>query len=86
MKSSDLNTHPATVARKAELKAEQDKSMNFQAFDLIFFLGENFFGDENFQNMFVYQPTLNMLRVKTRALNMKLIRNQKRVYSSKLTL
>ena len=32
--------------------------------DLSFFLGKNFFGDDSFKNMFVYQPTLSTLVLK----------------------
>ena len=28
-----------------------------QTFDLSYFVGENFFGDDGFQNMFVFQST-----------------------------
>ena len=31
---------------------------------LVFFQGKNFFGDDGFQNMFVYQPIFNMLKLK----------------------
>ena len=42
--------------------------LKLQAFDLTFwgFFGKHFFGDDGFQNIFVYQPTLNMLELKKR--------------------
>ena len=33
-------------------------------FHLSYFLGKTFFNDDGFQNMFVYEPTLNMLEFK----------------------
>ena len=33
--------------------------------DLSYFLDKNVFDDDGFQNMFVYQPTFNMLDLKT---------------------
>ena len=49
--------------------AEQDEIVKLQTLDLSYFLGQNFFGDDGFQNMFVYQPALSMLELKrTRAL------------------
>ena len=32
--------------------------------DLSYFVAKNFFGDDGFQNMFVYQPTLDTLKLK----------------------
>ena len=40
--------------RKRKLKAEQDKIVKFQAFYLSFFLGKKYFGDDGFQNIFLY--------------------------------
>ena len=48
---------------KAELIAEQDKIVKLRTHDLSF-LGKSFLGDDGFQNMFVYQPTLRMLELK----------------------
>ena len=45
IKNSVLNTKLATLATKAELKAEQDKTVKLQGFDSI---------DDRFQNIFVY--------------------------------
>ena len=47
------------LATKTELKAEQDKIVKLQTYDLSYFLGKNFFGDDVFQNMFLYQKTLS---------------------------
>ena len=30
------------------------------SFDFSYFLGQNYFGNDGFQNMFVHQPTSNM--------------------------
>ena len=65
--NSDLNNK---IATKPVLKAEREKIVKLQAFDLIFF------GDVGFQNMFVYQPTLSALELrKYRTLNMLLVGN-----------
>ena len=37
-----------------------------QTLDLSYFLGRYFFDDDNFQNMFVYQPISNTLELKKR--------------------
>ena len=62
--NADLNKKVATLATKAELKADQDKIVKLETNDLNYFLGKNFFGDDGSQNMFVYQPTFNMLELK----------------------
>ena len=38
--------------------------MKLEALDLSYFLGINYFNDDDFQNMFVYQPTFTMLELK----------------------
>ena len=46
----------------------------------VFFPGKHVFGDDGFQNIFVYQPLFNLLESKedkTMALNMLLVGNQK---------
>ena len=45
IKNSVLNTKLATLATKAELKAEQDKTVKLQVFDSI---------DDSFQSIFAY--------------------------------
>ena len=62
--NADLNKKVATLATKAELKADQDKIVKLETNDLNYFLGKKFFGDDGSQNMFVYQPTFNMLELK----------------------
>ena len=59
VKISDLNTKLPTLATKADLKAEQDKIVQLQAFDSSIFHVKNVFGD-----MFTYQPTFNTLELK----------------------
>ena len=38
--------------------------INLQIFDLRYFLVKNVFGDDGFQNRFVYQETLNKLQLR----------------------
>ena len=54
----------ATLATKLKLKIEQNKIVKTEALDSGYFYGKNFFGDGSVQNMFVYQPTVNMLELK----------------------
>ena len=62
IKNSDLNTKLKTLTAKADLKAEQDEIKELQMFDSSYFHGKTFFfGDDGFQNMFVYQETLDTL-------------------------
>ena len=61
VKDSDLNAKTATLATKAKLKSRQDKIVKLQTYDLSYFLG-----NYGFQNMFVYQPTLDTLELKKR--------------------
>ena len=56
-----MNSKLTTLETKSELKTEQNKIAKLQAFDLDHFRGESVFGDDCFQNMFVYQPAFNML-------------------------
>ena len=56
MKSSNLNTKLATLATKAELKAEQDKIMKLQGFDSHYFRSKIHFQDDETQNYSVFQP------------------------------
>ena len=44
IQKSDLYTKLVTLARKAELKAERDKIVSMQTFDLSYILGRSFFG------------------------------------------
>ena len=64
-KNSNLSAKLATKhTTKEELKVEQDKIVKLQIHDLSYFLGKIFFGDNNFQNMFIFQPRRNMLELK----------------------
>ena len=56
MKISNLNTKLATLATKAELKAEQDKIMKLQGFDSHCFRSKIHFQDDETQNYSVFQP------------------------------
>ena len=51
-----MNKKVATLATKAELKAEQDKIVKLQAFDSSYFHGKNKFEDDVNQNYSVFQP------------------------------
>ena len=55
-KNSDLNTRGATLATKAELKAEQDKIVKLQAVDSNYFHCKCHFEDDGTQNYLVFQP------------------------------
>ena len=64
--ASDLNKKIEILAKKAELKAEQDKIVKLETYDLSYFLGKNVFGDGGSQNIFVYWPTFSMLATVTK--------------------
>ena len=44
-----------TLATKTELKAEQDKIVKLETYDLSYFLVKMFFDGDGPQNVFVYQ-------------------------------
>ena len=46
---AELDKKLATLATKAELKAEQDKISKLQAFDLSYFLGKGHFDEDGTQ-------------------------------------
>ena len=46
VKNFDLNTELATFATKAELKAEQDKMMKLQTYELSYFFDKNVFDND----------------------------------------
>ena len=50
---SDLNKKIETLATKAELNAEQDKLVKLETYDLNYFLGKIFVGDDGYKNIFV---------------------------------
>ena len=75
--NSDLNTK-LLITTKAELKAGQDKIVQLQEFDPLYFYDNFFFCDDGLQNMFAYQAIFHTLELKkARVLNMLLIGNQK---------
>ena len=45
-----------TLATKAELKAEQDKMVKLQTYDLSLFIGQGYFINDGSQNYLVFQP------------------------------
>ena len=49
-KNPDLNKKIATLATKAESKAEQDKIVKLESFNLNYFRGKNHFEDDATQN------------------------------------
>ena len=74
-----------TLARKAELKSEQDKIEKLQTHDLSHLLENFFLGVDGFQNMFAYQPTRNTLELKKdKGTDYFLIWELKGAYTSKL--
>ena len=67
-----------TLAAMAELKAEEDKIVKLETHGLSYFLGKKFLGDDDSQNMFIYQQTLNTLELKkARVLIMFLVGDQR---------
>ena len=64
LKSYDLDTKLATLAAKVELNPEEGKIVKLKIFDSSYFCNKIFFGDDDLQNMFVYQSTFNMLDLK----------------------
>ena len=52
----DLDQKIAKLEPQAELKTEQDKIMNRQAFNLSYFLEKGSFQDDGMKNHLVFQP------------------------------
>ena len=52
-----MNKKVAPLATKTELKTEQDKIINLQAFDLSYFPDKSHFEEDGEQNYLVLQPT-----------------------------
>ena len=67
----DLNTVKRSIINNEE------KIEKMQIFDLSCFLGQKIFGDDGFQNMFVYQRTFSTLDIKKQMMNIFLPGNQK---------
>ena len=51
-----------TLATKAELKAEQDKIVKLQTYDLSFFIGQRYFNSEGSQNYLIFQTLYYTLK------------------------
>ena len=85
LKDSNLNKKLGTLATESDPKAEQDIIATLQTHDLSCFLGEIFFGDEDSQIIFVYQPTRDTLELKKgKGTDYVLSWKSKEVYTSKL--
>ena len=46
-----------TLAIKAELKAEQDKIVKLQTYDLSLFVGQSYFNNNGAQHYLIFQPS-----------------------------
>ena len=60
--NADLEKKVATLATKAELKAEKDKITKLEAFDSSYFRGKSHFEDDGIQNYLVFQLTCSYLK------------------------
>ena len=60
--SYDLNTKLATLAIKEELKAEQDKIVNLEAFASSFLCGKSYFEVGRTQNYLLFQAILRYFK------------------------
>ena len=49
---------------RSKMRKNEKKKEKLKISDLSYFLGKNFFGDDAFQNIFVYQPTFSKLGLK----------------------
>ena len=58
----DLYKKIATLAIKAELKAEQDKIVKIQVFDSTFLCGKIYFEGDGTENCLVFQPVHRYLK------------------------
>ena len=54
--NADIDKKIATLATKAELKAEQDKRTKLQVFDSSYFRGKDHFKNNGTQNYLIFQP------------------------------
>ena len=77
MKQAKLVTNIDLNTVKRSIINNEEKIEKMQIFDLSCFLGQKFFGDDGFQNMFVYQPTFSTLDIKKQMMNIFLPGNQK---------
>ena len=60
--NSDLNKKIATLANKAELGSEQNKIVDFQAFDSSYFRSKSHFEDDRTQNYLVFQSIYRIFK------------------------
>ena len=60
---SDLKKKIETLAKKEELKAEQDELVKVEKYDLSYFLSKKLLDIGGFPKMFVYQATLITLQL-----------------------
>ena len=58
--NADLNKKVETLARKAELKAEQNKITKWQAFNSSYFRGKSHFEDDGTQNYMLFLANVNI--------------------------
>lgn len=58
VKSSDLSAKAKILPTKAELKAQPDKTVKMQKYDLRYFLGKSFFTYDCSQNIFFISQIL----------------------------
>ena len=65
VKNSNLNTKLATLATKAELKADEDEIVKFQGFDLIYFRCKVHFENDGAQKNLVFQPAYKYFKTVT---------------------
>ena len=61
--SSGLDKKLATLATKADLKAEQDKIVKLQVFDSSYFCGKIHFEDDGTENYLVFPPVSKRLLI-----------------------
>ena len=52
----DLNEKIKSLSTKAELKAEQDKIIELQTFDLSLFIGKSYFNNDGVLPYLIFQP------------------------------
>ena len=54
--NSDLDKKIATLATKAELKAEEDKIEKLQTYDSSLLIAQSYFGNDGSQKFLICQP------------------------------
>ena len=68
---SDLNPKRKRIAKRAELKVEQDKIVSLKTHNLSCFPGKSHFEDDRTQNYFVLQPIQRYLKLAANASKVK---------------